>query len=140
MLRTNIQDWKEVDVWSVYIQLTQAEAAFRIHKDQLEIRPIWHHKEHRVQAHILVCFLAYVLWKLLEQWQSRVGLGNSPRTILEELGHIQCGDIMLPTMTGEKIWLRTVVSPEQAQKILLQRLGVDLPKRMRIPEYLAPKM
>lgn len=140
MLRTNIHDWKEADVWSVYIQLTHAEAAFRIHKDELEIRPIWHHKEHRVQAHILVCFLAYVLWKLLEQWQSRAGLGNSPRTILEELGHIQCGDIMLPTLTGEKIRLRTVVSPEQAQKIILQRLGVDLPRRMRIPEHLVPKM
>lgn len=140
VLRTNIKDWKETDVWSAYIQLTQAEAAFRIHKDQLEIRPIWHHKEHRVQAHILVCFLAYVLWKLLEQWQSRAGLGNSPRTILEELGHIQCGDIVLPTMTGEKIRLRSVVSPELAQKIILQRLGLDLPRRMRIPEYLVPKM
>jgi transposase len=140
VLRTNVQDWKEEDVWSVYIQLTQVESAFRIHKDQLEIRPIWHHKEDRVQAHILICFLAFVLWKLLEQWQSRARLGNSPRTVLEELGHINCGDIMLPTVTGEQIRLRSVVSPEKAQRIILQRLGIDLPRRMRIPEHLAPKM
>src|SRR3990167_6192091 len=140
VLRTNIQDWKEENVWSIYIQLTQVEAAFRIHKDQLDIRPIWHQKEARVQAHIFVCFLAFVLWKLLEQWQSRAGLGNSPRTVLEELGHIQCGDIMLPTTTGEKIRLRSVVSPERPQKIILQRLGLDLPRRMRIPEHLVPKM
>lgn len=139
-LRTNVMDWKETDVWEVYIQLTHAEAAFRIHKDQLEVRPIWHQKEGRVQAHILVCFLAYILWKLLEQWQSRAGLGNSPRTILEELGHINCGDILLPTVTGEKIRLRAVVSPEKEQNIILQHLGIDLPRRMRIPEHLVAKM
>ena len=139
-LRTNIHDWKEEDVWKIYIQLTQVEGAFRIHKDELEIRPIRHQKEHRVHAHILVCFLAYVLWKLLEQWQSRSGHGNSPRTILEEIVHINCGDIMLPTVSGELIRLRSVVSPEKAQRIILQRLGLDLPRRMRIPEHLAPKM
>jgi hypothetical protein len=58
-------------------------------KEALEIRPIWHQKKERVRAHILVCFLAYVLWKMLEQWQSRARLGNSPRTILEELGQIR---------------------------------------------------
>ena len=79
------------------IQLTDAEAAFRIHKSDLSIRPIWHQREDRVQAHILVCFLAYVLWKTLEQWQSRAGLGHSPRTILEELRRIQSTDVVLPT-------------------------------------------
>jgi hypothetical protein len=64
-------------------------SAFRIHKDQLKVRPIWHQREDRVQAHILVCFLAFVLWKSLEMWQQRAGLGNSPRTILEELAGIQ---------------------------------------------------
>jgi transposase len=75
-------------LWKAYIQLTQAEAAFRIQKDQLNLRPIWHQREDRVQAHILVCFLAFVLWKTLEMWQSRAGLGNSPRIILEELKRI----------------------------------------------------
>jgi transposase len=137
VLRTNIRDWKEENVWNVYIQLTQAEAAFRIHKDELDIRPIWHQKKERARAHILVCFLAYVLWKMLEQWQSRVGLGHSPRTILEELGQIRSGDVVLPTTSGELIRLRCVVRPEKAQAIILQRLGVEIPRRVRIPPGVA---
>lgn len=133
-LRTNVTDWTEAALWKTYIQLTQVEDAFRAHKSDLEIRPIWHQKADRAQAHIFVCFLAFVLWKLLEQWQCRAGLGNSPRTVLEELGHIHSGDIMLPTTTGERIRLRSIVSPEKAQKIILQRLGIDLPRRMRIPD------
>ena len=86
ILRTNVRDWSAEELWRTYIQLTEAEAAFRIHKSDLSIRPIWHQKAERVQAHILVCFLAYVLWKTLEQWQQRAGLGNTPRTILEEIG------------------------------------------------------
>ncbi len=86
LLRSNITDWSDQQLWKAYIQLTQAEAAFRIQKDQLNVRPIWHQREDRVQAHILVCFLAFVLWKSLEMWQQRAGLGNSPRTILEETG------------------------------------------------------
>ena len=80
-------------LWQTYIQLTEAEAAFRIQKSELSIRPVWHQKKGRVQAHILVCFLAYVLWKTLEQWQKRAGLGNSPRTILDELARLQSADI-----------------------------------------------
>jgi len=133
-LRTNVRDWPDDEVWKTYIQLTDVENAFRAHKSELDIRPIRHQREDRAQAHIFVCFLAYVLWKLLEQWQSRAGLGNSPRTILEELGHINSGDIVLPTTTGERIRLRSIVSPEKAQKIILQRLGIDLPRRMRIPD------
>ena len=139
-LRTNIQHWTEDEVWKTYIQLTQVENAFRAHKSELDIRPIWHHREDRAQAHIFVCFLAFVLWKLLEQWQSRAGLGNSPRTILEELGQVQSGDIVLPTITGERIKLRSIVSPEKAQKFILQRLGIELPRRMRIPAPLVPQM
>ena len=88
-MRSNISDWSDQQLWKAYIQLTQAEAAFRIHKDQLNLRPIWHQREDRVQAHILVCFLAFVLWQSVETWQQRAGLGNSPRTILEELARIQ---------------------------------------------------
>ena len=136
-LRTNVRDWTEEDIWKTYIQLTQVENAFRAHKSELDIRPIWHHREDRAQAHIFVCFLAFVLWKLLEQWQSRAGLGDSPRTILEEVGHIHSGDVVLPTTTGEKIRLRSIVSPEKSQKFILQRLGIDLPRRMRIPDLVS---
>jgi transposase len=99
LLRANIADWNEQQLWKAYIQLTQAEAAFRIQKDELSVRPIWHQREDRVQAHILVCFLAFVLWKTMEMWQQRAGLGNSPRTILEELARIQSHDVVLPTPT-----------------------------------------
>jgi transposase len=134
LLRSNIADWSDQQLWKAYIQLTQAEAAFRIQKDQLTVRPIWHQREDRVQAHILVCFLAFVLWKGLEMWQSRSGLGNSPRTIIEELARIQSHDVVLPTAMHGQIRLRCVTQPDAAQAALLDRLGIVLPKRMRLPE------
>jgi transposase len=137
VLRTNIADWSPEDLWRTYIQLTQAEAAFRIHKSDLSLRPIWHQKEDRVNAHILVCFLAYVLWKTLEQWQQRAGLGHSPRTILEELRRIQSTDVVLPTEDGRELRLRCVVRPDAAQTALLDRLGLELPERLRIARGLA---
>jgi transposase len=140
LLRSNIADWSDQQLWKAYIQLTQAEAAFRIQKDQLNVRPIWHQREDRVQAHILVCFLAFVLWKSLEMWQSRAGLGNSPRTILEELARIQSHDVVLPTATHGQVRLRCVTQPDPAQAALLDRLGIVLPKRMRIAEHAAPRL
>jgi len=134
LLRSNISDWSDWELWKAYIQLTQAEAAFRIQKDQLNVRPIWHQRQDRVQAHILVCFLAFVLWKSLEMWQQRAGLGNSPRTILEELARIQSHDVVLPTATHGQVRLRCVTQPDAAQAALLDRLGIVLPKRMRIAE------
>src|SRR5260221_6332503 len=85
LLRSNITDWSDQQLWKAYIQITQAEAAFRLHKDQLNMRPVWHQREDRDQAHILVCFLAFVLLKSLEMWQSRVELRNSPRIVLDVL-------------------------------------------------------
>jgi len=131
VLRSNITDWSDEQLWKAYIQLTQAEAAFRIQKDQLTVRPIWHQRADRVQAHILVCFLAFVLWKSLEMWQQRAGLGNSPRTVLEELARIQSHDVVLPTATHGQIRLRCITQPDAAQAALLDRLGIVLPKRMR---------
>jgi transposase len=139
LLRSNITDWSDQQLWKAYIQLTQAEAAFRIQKDQLNVRPIWHQREDRVQAHILVCFLAFVLWKSLEMWQQRAGLGNSPRTILEELARIQSHDVILPTATHGQIRLRCVTQPDPAQAALLDRLGIILPKRMRLIAHQAPR-
>ena len=134
LLRSNVTDWNDEKLWKAYIQLTQAEAAFRIQKEQLAIRPIWHQREDRVQAHILVCFLAFVLWKTLELWQARAGLGNAPRTLLEELARIQAHDVILPTQTHGDIRLRCVTQPDAAQAALLDRLGITLPKRIRLPE------
>jgi transposase len=135
VLRTNVTDWTSEDLWRTYVQLTEAEAAFRIHKSDLSLRPVWHHKAERAQAHILVCFLAYVLWKTLEQWQKRAGLGNSPRTILEELGRIQSTDVVLPLAedAARELRIRCVVRPDKAQAVLLDRLGLRLPERLRSP-------
>ena len=138
LLRSNIEDWSDEQLWKAYIQLTQAEAAFRIHKDQLRVRPIWHQRADRVQAHILVCFLAFVLWKSLEMWQQRSRLGSSPRTVLEELARIQSHDVILPTTTHGDIRLRCIAQPDPAQAALLDRLGIVLPKRMRADDLDTP--
>jgi len=135
ILRSNIHDWTEETLWKTYVQLSEAEAAFRIQKSDLCIRPIWHHKQDRIKAHILICFLAYALWKTLQKWQSRAGLGDSPRTILTELSRIHSADIVLPLADGSKreLRLRCVVRPDREQALLLQHLGVTLPQRLRPP-------
>jgi transposase len=136
ILRTNVSEWSDEELWRTYIQLSEAEAAFRVHKSDLCIRPIWHHKADRIKAHILVCFLAYVLWKTLQKWQSQAGLGDSPRTILTELSRIQAADIVLPLAdaSDREMRIRCVVRPEREQAILLQRLGLTLPERLRPPK------
>jgi transposase len=136
ILRTNVHEWTDAELWRTYIQLTEAEAAFRIHKSELAIRPIWHQKSERIQAHILVCFLGYALWKTLQQWQSRAGLGDSPRTILTELSRISAADVVLPLADGSarELRIRCVVRPERSQAILLDRLGLKLPERLRAPQ------
>jgi len=132
ILRTNKSDWTDEEIWNTYVQLYQAEAAFRIHKSELTMRPIWHQREDRVLAHILVCFLAFCMWKTLEGWQAKAGLGNSPRTLLEELARIQCVDVVLPVEDGPEVRLRCVTRPDKAQAALLDRLGLQLPKRLRV--------
>ena len=120
-------DWSDEDLWKAYIQLTEAEAAFRIHKSDLALRPIWHQKENRVLAHILVCFLAYVLWKTLGQMCQQAGLGHEPRRVFEELGRIQLVDVVLPTRQGTEIRRRCITQPTDHQAILLARLRLNLP-------------
>jgi len=136
LLRTNLTGLDPRTLWKRYIQLTEAEWAFRITKDELVIRPIWHQKAERVQAHILVCFLAYVLWKTLAQWMRRAGLGDAPRTVLQEFAAIKSGDVVLPArgrdgQPDKRIRLRCVTTPDAAQKVLLNRLGLTLPQRLR---------
>ena len=119
------------DLWHAYIQLTEAEAAFRIHKSDLKVRPIWHQKKDRVLAHILVCFLAYVLWKTLHQMAKAAGLGDEPRRIFDELSRISVVDVVLPTRKKVDIRRRCVRKPTEHQAILLSRLGLDLPRRIK---------
>lgn len=137
LLRSNVSDWTAGELWQAYMHLTDAEAAFRMHKDQLKLRPVWHQTAERVQAHLLVCFLAYVLRKTLEGWSERAGLGRSTTTLLEEFARIQSTDVVLPTTDGRTARLRCVVRPDRAQAILLEHLGLTLPERLRLPKGLA---
>jgi transposase len=132
LLRTNVLDWTDEELWKTYMQLTEAEAAFRIHKTDLRIRPIWHQKEDRVLAHILVCFLGYVLWKTLGQLCRQAGLGDEPRRVLDELAEIRVVDVVLPTRDGIEIRQRCISRPTEHQQILLDRLKLRLPSRMPV--------
>ncbi len=135
LLRTNLTGWGPEDLWKTYIQLTQAESAFRTEKTELNLRPIWHHLEDRVQAHILFSFLAYAMWKTLEQWMARCGLGNGPRPVLEEFDRIKTNDVILPTPAGREIRIRCVTKPDESQRILLGRLGLKIPARLGEPTW-----
>jgi transposase len=137
LLRSNVPDWTAEELWKAYMQLVEAEAAFRIQKDELRLRPVWHQTAERVQAHILVCFLAYVLRKTLEGWSQRAGLGRSVPTLLEEFARIQSTDVVMPTTDGRAARFRCVVRPDRAQTILLHHLGLKLPQRLKIPKALA---
>ena len=140
LLRSNVNDWTGEELWRAYMQLTDAEEAFRIHKTDLEIRPIWHQKEHRVDAHILVCFLAYVSWKTLEQICRQAGLGDEPRRVLAELSRIRLVDVVLPTRCGTEIRRRCVTQPDDHQAILLQQLGMALPSNLPLTDKNASEM
>ncbi len=88
-----------------------------------------------MKAHILVCFLAYVLWKTLAGWMKYAGLGDAPRTVVQELAKIKSGDVVLPARTADgslkTVRLRCVTAPDGAQKVILNRLGLTLPQRLR---------
>ena len=140
MLRTNINDWSGEELWKAYMQLTDAEAAFRIHKSDLKIRPVWHQKTERVQAHILVCFLAYVLWKTLAKMCKTAGLGDEPRRVFEELANIKAVDVILPTRSGTEIRRRCICRPTEHQAILLHHLGLVLPTNLPLAEKILKTM
>jgi hypothetical protein len=142
LLRTNLAETDPAVLWKRYIQLTEAEWAFRITKDELAIRPVWHHAADRVKGHILVAFLAYAMWKMLAGWMRASGLGDAPRTVLEEFARIPSGDVVLPTRTtggrpGRTVRLRCVTAPDEGQKVLLSRLGLTLPQRLRRVDQVA---
>jgi transposase len=134
LLRSNITDWRADELWQAYMQLTEAEEAFAIHKTDLRIRPVWHQKQDRVDAHILVCFLAYVVWKTLGQMCRRAGLGDEPRRVLDDLSRIRLVDVVLQTRDGREIRRRCVTRPDEHQAILLHRLGLTLPEYLPVTD------
>src|SRR5258707_1291866 len=134
VLRSNVTDWSPEELWRAYMQLTEAEAAFRIQKTDLQLRPIWHQKQERVEAHILVCFLAFVLWKTMAQLCQRAGLGNEPRKVFQELADITLVDVVLPTRNGVIIRKRCISRPTEHQAILLQHLNLHLPNLLEMAQ------
>ena len=139
ILRTN---WTESDpktLWNTYIQLTEVEDCFRTEKHDLGMRPIFHRKQERTQAHILVCFLALTMWRTLQQWMKASGLGTAPRKLLEELRELKSLDVLLPTRE-KNLRLRMVATPENELKVLLQRMKILLPNKPKIIENVVTKM
>jgi len=142
LLRTNCEEIDPVQLWKWYVQLTQAEAAFRTSKSDLGLRPVFHRKKERVQAHILVCFLALAMWRALEQWMSAKGLGTCARQLIKEIAGIKSMDVIIPVRRGQKetsLRLRVVSTPEAPLAQLLGHLGLGLPKGGRILENVVPK-
>lgn len=131
LLRTNWKEGTPTELWKTHIQLTQAEDAFRITKSDLGIRPIFHQRSDRTQAHILLCFLALAMWRTLQQWMSACGLGTAPRKLLEEMREIRSMDILLPTRE-KTIRLRVVSTAPKELKVLLCKLKLPLPNRPKI--------
>ncbi len=145
LLRTNLQADSAEEMWSKYMQLTEAEASFRALKSELSIRPLFHQKEPRVKAHVLVAFLGYALWVTLKHLLKRrpaivpqpsaSGVDNaqpfSPKKALALLSTLQSADIVLPTTDGREIRLRRITEPTAEQKSLLHQLGLSLPERLK---------
>ena len=143
LLRTNCEETDPALLWRWYIQLTQAEAAFRTAKSDLGLRPVYHQKEDRVQAHILVCFLALALWRTLEQWMQAQGLGTCARQLVKQVAGIKSVDVLLPVKRGDvhtDLRLRVVATPEPATAQLLTHLGLRLPKGTRTIANVVPKI
>jgi transposase len=144
MLRTNLQADSAEQMWSMYMQLTEPEASFRALKSELSIRPLFHQKEPRVKAHVLVAFLGYALWVTLKHRLQRrpaiipsaSGADNaqplSPMKALALLSTLQSADIVLPTTDGREIRLRRITEPTTEQKSLLHQLGLELPERFQL--------
>lgn len=130
LLRTNLTEQSPEKLWQTYMQLTDVEAVFRTGKSDLKIRPIWHQLEHRVQGHILFSFLAYALWKTLQIWMERSGLGRGVRTVIEEFARLKANDVILKTSAGREIKLCCITQPDPAQRALFDRMGLMIPERL----------
>jgi Transposase DDE domain len=129
LLRTNLVAEDPALLWDRYMQLTQIEAAFKCLKSDLGIRPIYHQLEHRVEAHILVAFLAYCLTVTLKHRLRTQASGLTPRAVLEKLAAIQMLDVSFPTTDGRRLVMPRYTEPNPEQALLLHQLKLALPQQ-----------
>jgi transposase len=143
LLQSNWPEKDPIKFWAWYMQLEQAEAAFRTSKSDLKLRPIFHHKTERVEAHILVCFLALAMWRTLEMWMKGKGLGTCARQLVGEIATIKSMDVVLPVRSDQEqaeLRLRVVSTPDRMVAELLQRLDLHLPARSKLIENVVQKI
>jgi transposase len=127
LLRTNLQGRDPAQMWEFYTQLVQVEEAFKHLKGDLAIRPIFHQKEDRIEAHIFVAFIAYAMHVTLRRRLRDLAPGLTPRSVLEKFSAIQMIDVHLPTTDGRKVIMSRYTQPEPELKILLRQLRLSLP-------------
>jgi transposase len=127
LLRTNLSAEDPQKLWTMYVQLTQVEAAFKDLKHDLGLRPIYHQLEQRIEAHIFVAFLAYCLHVTLRGQLRGLAGGLTPRAVLDKLGEMQMVDVHFPTTDGRELVFCRYTQPEKDQKILLAQLGWEQP-------------
>ena len=142
LLRTNCTETDPAKLWRWYMQLTQAEAAFRTAKSDIGLRPVYHRKTERVEAHLLVCFLSLALWRSLEMWMLGKGLGSNARKLINAFGTIKSMDVVVPVRRGDvevKVRLRMVAKPDEDVAVLLSHLGLRLPSRSKTVQNVVEK-
>ena len=142
LLRTNCTETDPAKIWRWYIQLTQAEAAFRSAKSDIGLRPVYHQKTERVEAHLLICFLSLALWRSLEMWMAGKGLGTRAAKLVDAIGTVRSMDVVVPVKRGERIinlCLRTVAKPDKDVALLLAHLGLHLPKGSKLVQNVVEK-
>ena len=127
LLRTNLTQTDPKLLWEYYLQLVEIEGAFKLLKDDLAVRPIFHQKESRVEAHLFVAFLAYCLSVTLRGQLRKLASGLTTRAVLDQFAAIQMVDAHFPTTDGRELIFRRYTQPEKDQKILLTQLGWELP-------------
>src|SRR5437899_1786520 len=130
LLRTNLTADSAAELWKKYMQLTEVEAAFRSLKSELALRPLFHQRERRVKAHVLVAFLGYALLVTLKHLLKRSASEYSPAQALKRLAEIYSVDIVLPTIEGREIWLRRITKLDHEQQRILHQLQLQLPERL----------
>jgi hypothetical protein len=129
LLRTNLNGRDPADLWRFYIQLTEIEAAFKNLKDDLQLRPIYHQCEQRIEAHIFVAFMAYCLHVTLRARLKPIAPGLTPRAVLDKMAAIQMLDVHFPTTDGRTLVLTRHTEPNADQKLLLHQLKLELPSQ-----------